>query len=74
MSEEQKHGWYSASMEAVVRRGPMGNGGHGPSIWETADKKEVVVTCVTNSATDSGTNWNDVVYVGPVDKRLRTQT
>lgn len=56
-----KHAWYSPTMDAIS----------GAVYWIDANGVEVRCTCVTYSATDSGTKWRDIEYVGPVVQHSR---
>lgn len=55
-----QYGWYSAKAAAQF----------GTVIYSTSFG-EVAVTCVTDVEYDSGTGWDDIVPVGPVDNFIR---
>lgn len=58
MSSEIKHAWYSAKSAEQ----------NGTIRYRTVDGDVVHVTSVSNSCHDSGTAWDDVTYLGKVDK------
>jgi len=56
------HAWYSAKMAKLC----------GTVTYADAQGQEVVCTTVGHSDQDSGTEWSDIQYLGPVERYVRT--
>lgn len=64
MRGEIKHGWRSKKQAGHFKR----SGERAPYLgYRHAETGEVVaVTMIGSSATDHGTQWDDIEYVGPI--------
>lgn len=58
---KQNYAWYSPNQARVA----------GTVIYLDPDGKEVEASCVSYSATDSGSKWPDIRLLGPVTKFVR---
>lgn len=56
---KKMHGWFSRKAHAISKN---------LITYETPQNTNVIVTNVTYSSTDSGTQWDDIIYLGEVTK------